>query len=414
MTRRDPVELLDEAIRHDPSVLMQVMRQEPEEPAPPLLTRLTVADVQTNPPPPPSYAWEGLVPTGHVTLLSAHGGVGKSTIALMLCVAAALNRPLFGIPTNAGNALFVSLEDSGSVVRHRLAWITKAWSLNPAELDRRLAIVDGTDHPEMFTSTGRADAGFTTGTYDEMAELVETEGFGLIVIDNASDAFDGDEIQRRQVRAFMRSLSRLARHTGCAILLLAHVDKGTSRANQVENDEGYSGSTAWHNSSRSRLYLRRKSGDLLALIHQKNNLGRRCEPLELIWPEGGLPTAARPDDPFQARVRAREADDRAAALLRLIAEFEDRGFFCSPEPTAKNNVHAVLRGDPAFDAMRLTRDDTKAAVMQCSRAQWLDVENYRTEHRKEARRWTVTKLGRDFAGITAPSAPSAPSQETAQ
>lgn len=77
MTRRDPVELLDEAIRHDPSVLMQVMRPQPEESVPPLLTRLTVADVQTNPPPPPSYAWEGLVPNGHVSLLSAHGGVGK-------------------------------------------------------------------------------------------------------------------------------------------------------------------------------------------------------------------------------------------------------------------------------------------------------------------------------------------------
>lgn len=414
MTRRDPVELLDEAIRHDPSVLMQVMRPQPEESVPPLLTRLTVADVQTNPPPPPSYAWEGLVPNGHVSLLSAHGGVGKSTIALMLCVAASLNRPLFGIPTNAGKALFVSLEDSGSVVRHRLAWITKAWSLNPADLEQRLAIVDGTDHPEMFTSSGRADAGFTTGTYDEMVELVGTEGFGLIVIDNASDAFDGDEIQRRQVRAFMRSLSRLARNTGCAILLLAHVDKGTSRANQVENDEGYSGSTAWHNSSRSRLYLRRKTGDLLTLIQQKNNLGRRSEPLELIWPEGGLPTEARPDDPFQARVRAREADDRAAALLRLLAEFEDRGFYCNPNHTAKNNAFAMLRGDPAFDAMRIGRDDTKAVLMQCSRAQWIEAIPYSTEYRKQAKRWTVTKLGRDFAGVPALSALCALSQGKAQ
>jgi RecA-family ATPase len=281
---RNSVDRLDQAILNYPGQVMPLLDAGPDKTPKPHLKRLTVADVQTNPPIPPSYAWEGLVPISHVSLLSAHGGVGKSTIALMLCVAAALNRPLFGIPTKASKALFVSLEDAPSVLRHRLAWISREWNLNPVDLDERLAVVDGTDYPEMFTTTGRTDAGSPTGTYDELVDLVEREGFGLIVIDNASDAFDGDEIQRRQVRAFMRKLSLLAKNAGCAILLLAHVDKGTSRSARNENDEGYSGSTAWHNSSRSRLFLRRNSGEMLELVHQKNNLGRRCEPLVLIWP----------------------------------------------------------------------------------------------------------------------------------
>ena len=70
-------------------------------------------------------------------------------------------------------------------------------------------------------------------------------GVGLVVVDNASDAYGGDEIQRRQVRAFMRSLAKVVRPTNGAVLLLAHVDKTTSRSKKADGGEGYSGSTAW-------------------------------------------------------------------------------------------------------------------------------------------------------------------------
>lgn len=411
---RNSVDRLDQAILNYPGQVMSLLHAEPDKTLKPHLQRLTVADVQTNPPTPQSYAWEGLVPISHVSLLSAHGGVGKSTIALMLCVAAALNRPLFGVPTKASKALFVSLEDAPSVLRHRLAWIAREWNLNPVDLDERLAVVDGTDCPEMFTSLGRNDAGSSTGTYDELVNLVEREGFGLIVIDNASDAFDGDEIQRRQVRAFMRKLSLLAKNAECAILLLAHVDKGTSRSARNENDEGYSGSTAWHNSSRSRLFLRRNSGEMLELVHQKNNLGRRCEPLVLIWPEGGLPVEARPEGPFTDQVQASKADDRAAILLRLIAELEDQGTYCNPENSVRNSALAVLRSCQDFQSMRIGKHEVQSLLMYCHRAQWLEVMPYRTKQRKEAKRWTVTKLGREFARVPAHSALIALSQGNAQ
>lgn len=411
---RDPVRLLDQEILSNPGLLMPLMREQPEVPPASFLKRLKVADVLTNQPSPPGYAWEGLVPTGHVTLLSAHGGMGKSTIALMLCVAAALNRPLFGIPTKVGKALFVSLEDAPSVVRHRLARITQDWNLNPADFDGRLAIVDGTDDPELFSAFGRSEAGDPTGTFKELVKLVEVESFDLIVIDNASDAFDGDEIQRRQVRAFMRTLTRLAKHNTCSILLLAHVDKGTSRSRGRDKDEGYSGSTAWHNSSRSRLFLHRKSGDMLALVQQKNNLGRLCNPLELIWPEGGLPVEATPDDPFAHKAKASQANDRIAKLLRLLAEYEDRGIYCNPNYSVKNSALVLLRDNQDFLSMGIGRKETIDLLMQCHSNQWLEIVIYRNEHRKEAKRWTVTKLGREFAGMPALSAPCALSQGKAQ
>jgi RecA-family ATPase len=61
-----------------------------------------------------------------VTLLGAHGGTGKSLVALMLSVAAATGRPLFGVPTERTYVLFASFEDATPVLRRRLANICRA------------------------------------------------------------------------------------------------------------------------------------------------------------------------------------------------------------------------------------------------------------------------------------------------
>jgi len=381
----------------------------------PLLKPVSVFDVLTNPAPPPVFVWDGYLPRGVVALMGAHGGTGKSTIALMLGVCAVLGRPLFGVDTEACNVLFVSLEDGSNVVRHRLAGICKAWLIDPEQLRDRLHIVDGTEHPELFAAETRG-AGEKTASYFELRRLVQDATIGLVVVDNASDAYGGDEIQRRQVRAFMRSLAEVARLTDCAVLLLAHVDKMTSRNKKAEGGEGYSGSTAWHNSARSRLFLTRGDDGLLTLEHQKSNLGRMREPLTLNWPDGGFPQLVAETnfdaDGFTVRQQGRADDERAAALLKLIAEFEGRGQYCSPATTSRNHVHAVLKSEPGFQKLKLGIDATKRIVNQCHRAKWIEPLDYRTPDRKPHQGWTVTNEGRAFAGLpAAPTAPTAPTTE---
>ncbi|MBK8664997.1 MAG: hypothetical protein IPN21_03525 [Burkholderiales bacterium] len=114
---------------------------------------------------------------------------------------------------------------------------------------------------------------------------------------------------------------------------------------------------------------------------------------------------------FSARLQGRADDERAAALLRLIAEFESREQYCSPALFARNNVHALLKSEPAFKALKINGEDTRRIVNQCQRAGWLEVLDYRSPDRKERQRWTVTADGRGFAGIVAPTAPTAPTYE---
>ncbi len=379
--------------------------QDPPKPEP-LLKLVSVFDVLSNPSHPPAFIWDGYLPRGVVALLGAHGGTGKSTIALMLAVCAALGRALFGVATARCNVVFASFEDSTGIVRHRLAAICRACGINPADIEGRLHIVDGTANPELFTADNRG-AGDTTTTYVELCKLVQSTNAGLVVIDNSSDSYGGDEINRRQVRAFMRSLTQVARLTDCAVLLLAHVDKATSRAGKAEGGEAYSGSTAWHNSARSRLFMSRGNDGLLTLAHQKSNFGRMREPLNLWWPDNGMPMLADDAPDAMGLTRQGRADDVAAAvLLRIVAEYEDRGQYCSPAITSRNNVFAVLKTDTEFKALKLRVDDTKRIVTQCQRAKWIEPMEYRSIDRKPHQRWTLTADGRRFAGL--PAAPTAP------
>jgi hypothetical protein len=376
----------------------------------PLLKPVSVLDVLTNPSPSPEFIWDGYIPRGVVTMLGAHGGTGKSTIALMLAVCAALGRPLLGAEVEHCKVLFVSLEDSGAIARHRLANICKLWSIDPLSLVDRLHIVDGTEYPELFSAESRG-AGLLTDTYKEMSAIVQAEGIGLVIVDNASDAYGGDEIQRRQVRTFIRALAMVGKPTNAGCLLLAHVDKNTSKSRTAEGGEGYSGSTAWHNSARSRLFLTRGTDDLLTLEHQKSNLGRMREPIKLEWAEDGLPQLVEQSEmgDLLSSLASNAQEVKTKAILSMVAEFEDRQQYCSPIATARNNVHATLNTEPDFKKLKLNKSDCRHILHQCQRNKWLEIVDYFDAYRKPRQRWSLTVSGRAFAGVSAPSAPSAPS-----
>ena len=92
----------------------------------------------------------------------------------------------------------------------------------------------------------------TTPLWDQLSAAVRAWQPALVVIDSVADVYAGNEINRGQVRKFVGINRALAIETGAAILLLSH----PSVAGMI-NGTGYSGSTAWNNSVRSRLYLTR-------------------------------------------------------------------------------------------------------------------------------------------------------------
>ena len=348
----------------------------------------------------PTFVWDGLLPVGHVTLWGAHGGTGKSLMALMLAVSVALGLPLFNVPTKQGRVVFFSGEDDGPLLRHRLGFICDRLGINPADLDGKLYLVDATSHnPVLYRQPSRGDGG-TTPTYDALRAYVREVKPVLVILDNASDVFGGNEIDRTAVRAFMRHTALLGRDVGAATLLLAHVDKGTSRGDRSKNTEGYSGSTAWSNSARSRLFMARADDGSITLEHQKANLGKLRNPIRLYWPDGDVPKV---DEAFGPVVQGIDDRSHERALLKLIHEFTERGEHVPTAVQARPNAVKLLREESTYPK-RLKDGEAFNLLRMCERAGHLERSTYKGPDRKPRERWNVTRAGMEFAGISAVNA----------
>ena len=361
---------------------------------------LATADIK-----PTEFWWDGYMPAGVVTLLGAHGGTGKSTLGLMLAVCIATGQPLFGVPTRQGAVLYFSGEDPGDVVRYRLRWICQSMNVDPASLAGKLHILDATDgDPALYRELQVAGSktGATTATFTLLEQYIEAHGIDVAMLDNASDTYDASEIDRARVRGFMRALSVLAR-PGRGMLLLAHIDKGTARGER-SGSEGYSGSTAWHNSARSRMFLSRQKDGRLLLEHQKSNLGRMRDPLNLVWPEGGLLQADLPSTGMVAKI---EQGNERKAVLRVIHELHQAGVSVSTYPV---QAFKDLAPRPGFPAHIGTHRDLAPMLVGMRVDRLLVEEVHVNDDRKKRMRYALTDAGRDLIGADAPSAPSAPTE----
>ncbi len=155
--------------------------------------------------------------------------------------------------------------------------------------------------------------------------------------------------------------------------------------------------------------MSRADSGQLTLEHQKSNFGKKRDPIHLTWRDGGLPELESNSPNFDVlseRLNGRIEDQRAAELLKLMAEYEQRGHYCSTSSTSPTNPYKVFFPDPIFKKMRLKREDVARLLLQSERAGWIERFEFWTKDRKLRERWTLTKLGRDWAGVPAPSAPT--------
>ncbi|WP_018876732.1 AAA family ATPase [Thioalkalivibrio sp. ALE31] len=359
-------------------------------------------DLESAEAPAPRHILSPYIPAGTVTLLGAHGGAGKSTLALHLAVCVALGRPFLGFPVERRPVLFFSAEDGADVVRWRLQQITRAMGVDPAELAEHLKVLDATEgDPVLFREVFEDGArrGATTPAFKTLDREAVEHRAGLVIIDNASDTFDANEVERARVRAYMRALAGMARRTDGAVLLLAHVDKSTAKASgsRQGSPEGYSGSTAWHNSARSRLFLT-ASGDGLTLEHQKANLATKAAPLDLVW-EGGL-LVPRSDSEWVAEEADLNRQQDEEDVLNAIRAAMDSGEDIPTGRAGPGTTHHVLTRYPDLPEHLRGGGGKRRfweALARLERAGKIRREEYRSPQRKPKERYAIC-AGSERAG----------------
>lgn len=285
------------------------------------------------------WAIRPVVPRGEVTLWGGHGGAGKSISVLQLLAHGACGESWQGMePNDYLRCLYVSLEDAGDKVRYRLRRICESYDLHSGRVESGVRVVDC---PSGRASLMTEESKFGVRSMVETALLAQLRrccvGADVIVIDNASDAFGGNENDRQAVRSFMSALKRIAREFNAGVILLAHVDKASAKTGAGGNT--YSGSTAWHNSARSRIAIVTDTGvdggpSTVRLVHEKNQYGVTMADVALRWNDVGVLM------PLTSMDRAARAVDYTAQAYAVLVTAANEGILV---PTATQGQRPSYR-----------------------------------------------------------------------
>jgi RecA-family ATPase len=265
----------------------------------------------------PERQWfvEGLIPDRTVTNLSGDGGSGKTEIILQLIAAASLQTQWFGKGVSIGPCLYYGAEDEADELHRRLETIVRHAGKQLSDLAGiRLLPMAGQD--AVLAEPDRKGMLAATPIFAKLEAETRSLRPKLVVIDPSADVFGGDEINRSQVRKFVSMLRGLAIDFDCAVLLLSHPS-----LTGMSSGTGTSGSTAWNNSVRSRLYLEVTSPETRVLKLVKANHGKVGETIEMRWNDGVYDLDNGPD-PVMAKVLNKSADD---VFMAVFSKFTAQG-----------------------------------------------------------------------------------------
>ncbi|MDT3686480.1 MAG: AAA family ATPase [Pseudorhodoplanes sp.] len=304
-------------------------------------------------------AWivPGLIPDRTPSICSGDGGTGKSLLALQLCVAMAIGKPWLGLETTPGAALFVSAEDEEDELHRRLDDICNSNAVSISDLNG-LHLVPMAGRDAILAQFSKAGEMKRTALAEWLQETIRHRRPKLVVLDTLADVFAGDEIQRAQARAFIGMLRGFALDFDTAILLLSHPS-----LSGLSTGTGASGSTAWSNSVRSRLYFHRATTtddaepdpDLRVLTTMKANYGRAGTEIHVRWRDGVF-IREESETGFDQLAAEMKADYAFLDLLRLMAT-QGRDVSTKPSPTY---APAIFAAHP--QGKRITKRAYRAAM----------------------------------------------------
>lgn len=366
------------------------------------LRPISIADVLTRLEPPHEFIWGGYVPAQAATLLSAHGGVGKSGLALQLAMHVSMGLEFLGQKTVQAKTLFFSAEDSGGVVRRRIAAMCSAHQIDPATLAKNLHVLDATNAAILAAEDPKLRRLQATNHYEDLHRYIEANNIRFLVIDNSSDTYAGNNLDRTQVTQFVRLLARLVRKLKGAVLILAHLPKVAGRRDGKPSEgDSYADSAAWHNAPRSRL-LMYEGKDGLMLDHVKTNYGTKAAPLPLER-LGGCGVRLASADAFdfnditlkQTHNATQQHEEATRTLLSMLIEFSDRGEWVSNKQSSPGtNPYALFKTERGFP--KLNKAETIAIFREMSRNGLITAVQYKRSNRHPSERWSPTAAGRAY------------------
>ena len=323
---------------------------------PQLLRLIDPASWEGEPIPLRVWTLHELILCSSATYLTGAGSAGKSLAGQQAATCVALGMPFLGAATRRTAALYLTCEDDADELHRRQEAICDTLDVSFADLSGQLHLVSlvGELGNELctFDASGRME---TTPQWDRLRATALSLGVGFIVLDNVAHLFAGNENDRHQVAGFCGLMNALAAEAGAAVLFIGHPNKA---------GDSFSGSTAWENQVRSRLFLDRPKGDdgevldpdARVLRREKANYARNGEEIAFRWYRGAF---VRPEDMPSAGAGAVDATAFMRAdeerFLACLAKAASERRTTSPNITGSNYAPRMFVTMPSGKGVTVRR-----------------------------------------------------------
>ncbi|MBW7925836.1 MAG: AAA family ATPase [Burkholderiaceae bacterium] len=270
MLSRQPGPLGDvDALTLVAELLAQTHEAEPE----PRPDYASLADLETDPPPPRRWVIDQWLPRGTVTALFGGGGIGKSLLIQQAATCIANGVGILGAAVTRGPVLAYLCEDDNNEVRRRQRDILAHLGRSASYSAEGLHIAGRAGYDNVMMTFGPDRLPIPAPFLSEVERECERIRPAVLMLDNIAQLFGGLENDRFMVTAFANRLAGIAHRFDCAVLLLGHVAK-------TQGSE-YSGSTAWEAAVRTRLWMERREDGLIEMHRRKANYAGHSEALTL-------------------------------------------------------------------------------------------------------------------------------------
>ncbi len=163
---------------------------------------------------------------GHLTLLVAPPGVGKSTHGIARAVALAAGQDITGETVHESVRTWIyNTEDDLDELKRRLGALLQHWSIPFSKIRGRLALNSGADRPLLFARCQQGDMVQRLPDVDACIARIKENDIGLLVVDPFVETHEVNENSNEQIKAVAAMFREVARAANCAVLLVHHTAK---------------------------------------------------------------------------------------------------------------------------------------------------------------------------------------------
>lgn len=199
------------------------------------------------------WLWKPYIPFGKITIIQGNPGEGKTTLALRLAAACSKGEPMPGMESaEPFNVIYQTAEDGlGDTIKPRLmdAGADQSRIFNIVESQSSLTLKD-----------------------ERIEQAILQTGAKLMILDPIQ-GYLGDRVdmnRANEIRTVLKKIASVAERTGCAIVLVGHLNKASGMSSAYRG----LGSIDFRAAARSVLLvgrLKREPG-VRVLVHDKSSL----------------------------------------------------------------------------------------------------------------------------------------------